>query len=405
LTSITCSDGSDPSNITLSPGEIVTVTVTNTQKAKIRINKVTDPVDAGPAFPIVTSWDGTQNIHDTSLTYEYESGWLLPGSGFSASETPPDGWTLTSITCSDGSDPSNITLSPGEIVTVTVNNTKLGKIIVVKNARGGNGTFYFSGVGDGLPASFNILTLGSPNGTGSVMFENLLPGAAGGSRSITEVFGLLPPGWIFTGVGVTSALGTSTYLPLLGSDTDPTAVVSNLGAGDTVTITYDNTAPLVTRTQGFWATHLHLTDAVWFGGTIGEHTFAGIADKTIGTHVIDSPCKLMAAFWSNMAKKSTGAKRSAADQARMQLLQQLVAAILNNEAFGSSPATGMSIGDAENWFANPNATAKQLRDAASAMAAFNESGDSGIFTPGISANGKLAKDTAAPCLVFWDSLP
>jgi hypothetical protein len=45
---------------------------------------------------------------------------------------------------------------------------------------------------------------------------------------------------------------------------------------------------------------------------------------------------------------------------------------------------------------------KQLRDAASAMAAFNESGDSGVFTTGISANGKLAKDTAYPCLAFWD---
>jgi hypothetical protein len=50
-------------------------------------------------------------------------------------------------------------------------------------------------------------------------------------------------------------------------------------------------------------------------------------------------------------------------------------------------------------------TLKQVKDAASAMAAFNEFGDSGVFTPGVAANGKLAKDTAYPCLSFWDNLP
>jgi hypothetical protein len=84
------------------------------------------------------------------------------------------------------------------------------------------------------------------------------------------------------------------------------------------------------------------------------------------------------------------------------MVQQLVAAILNNAVFGSSPTGPISIAQAKICFANPNATVKQLRDAASAMAAFNESGDSGVFTPGISANGKLAKDTAYPCLAFWD---
>jgi hypothetical protein len=37
------------------------------------------------------------------------------------------------------------------------------------------------------------------------------------------------------------------------------------------------------------------------------------------------------------------------------------------------------------------------------MAAFNEGGDEGDFTPGASANGKVAKDLAN--LVFWNVLP
>jgi hypothetical protein len=146
-----------------------------------------------------------------------------------------------------------------------------------------------------------------------------------------------------------------------------------------------------------------LAHAVWFGGTWGTHDFAAVVNQTIGNHLIDTDAKLMSAFWSNIAKTSTGAKRSALDQARMQLLQQLVAAILNNNAFGSSPTGPISIQNARDAFAGTNITA--IKNAMSAMAAFNESGDSGVFTPGISANAKGAKAAAALEPTFWDILP
>ena len=44
-----------------------------------------------------------------------------------------------------------------------------------------------------------------------------------------------------------------------------------------------------------------------------------------------------------------------------------------------------------------------IKAAASAMGAFNESGDNGVFTPGQSANGKMSKTLAN--LAFWDALP
>jgi len=302
---------------------------------------------------------------------------------------------------SDGSPISALVLDPGETITVTFTNTQRGTIVIIKNAKGGNGDFYFSATGDGLPAGFDITTTGTPNGTGSQTYLNLVAGAAGGSRTVAELLGSLPAGWVWTGVSVTSSLGTST---ISGASTvDPTAVVSNLGPGDTVTITFENTAPLVTRTQGFWATHLTLADAVWFGGTAGGHTFTGVVDKTIGTHLIDTDAKLMSAFWSNVAKTSAGAKRSPLDQARMQLLQQLVAAILNNNAFGSSPTGPISIQNARDAFAGTNITA--IKNAMSAMAAFNEGGDSGVFTPGIAANAKDAKFAATQASTFWDLLP
>src|SRR5207249_2297922 len=44
---------------------------------------------------------------------------VTPGSGYSAAETVPTGWTQTGATCDDGSPVSNINLSAGETVTCT----------------------------------------------------------------------------------------------------------------------------------------------------------------------------------------------------------------------------------------------------------------------------------------------
>jgi hypothetical protein len=85
----------------------------------------------------------------------------------------------------------------------------------------------------------------------------------------------------------------------------------------------------------------------------------------------------------------------------MQLSQQLLAAILNNAAFGSSPSDSISIADAKDAFCNGNRT--EVMDAMRAMAQFNEAGDTGEFTPGVSANGKEAKDAAD--IPYWDTLP
>ena len=105
-------------------------------------------------------------------------------------------------------------------------------------------------------------------------------------------------------------------------------------------------------------------------------------------------------FWSSIAKTTTGTNRSAIDKARMRLIQQLLAAILNNQLFGSSP-TGVSIDQAKAAYCGNSITA--INTAQAAMAAFNESGDSGVFTPGASANPKAAKAIAD--YVFWDVLP
>jgi hypothetical protein len=117
---------------------------------------------------------------------------------------------------------------------------------------------------------------------------------------------------------------------------------------------------------------------------------------------IDTLGKLMGGFWSDISKTSTGKKRSALDQARMQLLQQMLAAELNASAFGSVPAGGS--GTFATWeaaYCGTNQAA--IQNAMKGAASFNTSGDSQMFTPGTSADSKYARSIAD--VKFWDVLP
>jgi len=113
----------------------------------------------------------------------------------------------------------------------------------------------------------------------------------------------------------------------------------------------------------------------------------------------------MAGFLSSISKESNGAARTSLEQARMILAQQLLGAILNNEAFGSSPpADSVSIEDAIDAFCGTDRAA--ILDAAGDMGAFNESGDDQPFPDGFvntNANPALAKSHATlSARQFWD---
>jgi hypothetical protein len=166
---------------------------------------------------------------------------------------------------------------------------------------------------------------------------------------------------------------------------------------------FENTGEGVTRTQGFWATHPQLAEIAWFGGTAFGHTFPGVAnvigigDRLICGREIDTLGKLMGGFWSDIPKKSDGIKRSPLDQARMQLLQQLLAAELNASAFGSVPSSG-TFAAWENALCGTDT--KAIQTAQRLAASFNTQGDSGTFTPGTSADSKYARFIAN--IQFWD---
>jgi hypothetical protein len=219
-------------------------------------------------------------------------------------------------------------------------------------------------------------------------------------------------GWLLTGIGGSTEPSTPYNCVVTGSGgstgvgdlTTRTATI-NLNIGDTVTCSFENTGNGATRTQGFWSTHTPLADIAWFGGSAFNHTFPGVAavggigDRTICGYAIDSLGKVMGGFLSDIAKTSTGTKRSALGQARMQLLQQLLAAELNASAFGSVPAGGSAKFAAwEGALCGTNQNT--IKNAMQEAAVFNTTGDSATFTPGTSADSKNARAIAD--IAFWN---
>jgi hypothetical protein len=157
----------------------------------------------------------------------------------------------------------------------------------------------------------------------------------------------------------------------------------------------------ITRTQGFWATHYKTAKYTWL--MVPE------ADRMIGTHNmgdgINDVKELEGGFWADIAKTSKKKARTQLDSARMQLLQQLLAAILNVQAFGAYGTTdGGLISQAKAAFAGSNLS--EIQYSAQALDDWNNAGDAAPFPEGFrqgKADPKASK--AAANASYWDILP
>jgi hypothetical protein len=160
LTSATCDNGDSPSNITLAAGATVTCIFTNTQRGHIIVKKVTNPSGSTQSFTFTPSYNGgtTFALSDGGSN---DSGLLLPGSGYSVSETVPTGWDQTGATCDNGNSPSNITLAAGATVTCTFTNTQRGHIIVQKVTNPSGSTQLFTFNASYYVSSFQLADGGS----------------------------------------------------------------------------------------------------------------------------------------------------------------------------------------------------------------------------------------------------
>ena len=392
--------------VTVALGETKNCTITNDdQQAYLVLNKV-----------VVNDNGGTAGVNDFGLKVDgtaTTSGAVVPvgPGGHSVSEVGLAGYSQTGITgdCAAG---GTVTVALGETKNCTItNDDQPGRIVVVKNAKPAQGTFSFVTSGTGY-ANFTV-TGGTTNG-GNVNSQTL----NAGTYSVRESTQL---GWVLTGIGgsqdpatLYSCVTTGPNKSVGVGDLNTATATITLKVGDTVTCTFENTGNGATRTQGFWSTHPELARIAWFGGSAFNHTFPGVASTPgIGDRLIcgraledttipivaDDIAKLMGGFWSDIAKKSTGSKRTSLDQGRMQLLQQLLAAELNASAFGSVPSGGAAKFAAwESALCGTNATA--IKNAQQQAAAFNSGGDSAMFTPGTSAKSRDARAVADR--PFWD---
>jgi len=328
----------------------------------------------------------------------------LNAGSYSVTESDPSGYSSSFSTECTGS------IAVGQTKTCTItNDDQTGTIIVQKIIKP-----------TGSPTSFSFQTTGDGGANALPDYQTFsLAGGQQNSQTLDAgsytVKELVPLGWVLTGIGGSSNSNTPYNCTVTGNggstgvgDLNTQTATIDLKNGDTVTCVFENTGQGVTRTQGFWATHSQLANIAWFGGTAFGHTFpgvaatAGIGDNLICGRPIDTLGKLMGAFWSDISKTSTGAKRSALDQARMQILQQLIAAELNASAFGSVPSGGTAkFAQWEAAYCGTNTTA--IKNAQQEAASFNTQGDSSTFTPGTSADSKNARAIAT--YVFWDVLP
>jgi hypothetical protein len=407
LTSATCSDGSPVGAISLQAGETITCTFTNTKRGKILVDKVTVPAGSSQLFEFDPSYGANFFLDDNDPVND--SGFLVPGSYSVAEVNIPAGWVLTDSTCSDGSSPANIGLAAGETVTCTFTNKQKPTLIVRKVIEGESETFSFVVAGTPAPPTTNIDLTPPADGEASSASQTIDPG----NYSVTET--PIPDGWLLTDASCVSDQGEF----ITDNEGLPIVTFTARYGDDIICSFFDNQQGGATRTQGFWQTHTELTNAIWNGTPLPPGTsgitpvpVVGSPDEYLclpptiippfpGSPILATPAsgqnQVMGGFWASIPRKTTGQKRVGLDQARMQMLQQYFAAVLNVHAFGT-PIGTTTLANARAVYCADDISAINAQK--SLLAAYNEEGDDGEFTPGVNASAKLAREQAN--IVFWN---
>ncbi|MEI8343698.1 MAG: LPXTG cell wall anchor domain-containing protein [Candidatus Moraniibacteriota bacterium] len=202
LTAVSCGEGINPAVINLHAGETVVCIFTNTKRGEITIKKDAIPDDS-QEFSFFGNFGENRSeifqlIDDGEKNYEHEdfrdhegvsnekTFEVKPGSDYSVSENQVEGWKLADVQCSNGNDISAITVEPGQHITCTFTNKKLGQITLVKETTEGNGTFGFNMTGISLPETATLTTL---DGAALQTFDNIDP------DNIYEIAEVASAGW------------------------------------------------------------------------------------------------------------------------------------------------------------------------------------------------------------------
>lgn len=381
-------------NVTLVAGQTKSCTITNNDIApKLHLIKVVTNDNGGTATvaDFTLTADGT-GLNDLSGISPVDSDVTLKADTFALSETNMAGYAVSAWVCVGGTqNGSNITLGLNQEATCTItNDDQQAYITIIKDADPNDlQDFVFGG-------TLGVFMLDDDAGvldedtvhSNSQTFNSL---SANTNYTITET--LPNPFWTFNGVSCVIT-GTTTSYPFTPAANGLTV---NLTLGGNVTCTFNNHKESPTRTQGFWQTHTFYTSSVF---TVLTNPMK------IGTNTtkINDLYKLFGAFYSSIPNTTLmivkkAVKRSEIDKARMQLLQQLVAAKLNCAAFGCATSVQTMISTADTAYAT--GTVAQILASASALDAFNNSGDTIIIGNAGSATPKTSQSSANKS--FWDT--
>ena len=99
---------------------------------------------------------------------------------------------------------------------------------------------------------------------------------------------------------------------------------------------------------------------------------------------------LMGGFWLKPSTTTTGIQRSKLQHDQAQMLQQYLAAVLNNHLFGSSPPGGLAQYRSDYCSGNDTAIQHDI----GILDTFNTQGDTSVFTPGASATPQTSQAQA-----------
>jgi len=157
--------------------------------------------------------------------------------------------------------------------------------------------------------------------------------------------------------------------------------------------------PIATRSQGFWSTHYQAASEIWLQIPAEERVICTM-DMGNGPDQ-DDIGEMEGSFWSKISKKTNNEHRTALDQAKMRMAQQLTAAMLNKEAFGK-PDEGL-IDRAKLAFAGTNIN--KINRLKNELLVYNWEGVLFPFPPGFDPGpAQPIQAENAANKAFWDVL-
>ncbi len=225
-TGASCTDGSDPANVSLTAGEDVICTYAFERKPQVIVRQ-----DSQPPSTQAFSFSAGGGLSPASFVLDGCCGEPPPtqitltapgsGSGYSVTQTTPAGWYAATTACSDGSAVGNISLSAREIVTCTFTNGQVGsgRVVVSLDSQPDSATLFRFHGPQQLFHEFEL----NDDGSGTPSTPNELGTyVTPGTRAIREDF---VPGWALTSAGC--------------SDGSPVWAI-DVSADETVTCSFTN---------------------------------------------------------------------------------------------------------------------------------------------------------------------